>query len=68
MPARIVAAFFFLAGTLSGCAGRRISAPPREPRFWNACHESIPANEDGFRHFLCTDLHNKQWEILVRKG
>ena len=64
-------AVFFLAGTLSGCAGRRSSpAPvPQAPRFWHGCEQTIPAKADGFEHFVCTDVHDRQWEILVvRKG
>jgi len=69
-PATTLAAFFFVAGTLlSGCAGARrpaTSLPRQEPRFWHGCYATA-AKPDGFWHFVCTDVHNKQYEVLVRK-
>jgi len=69
VPANISAGFFFLAGFLySGCASRRSSpAPaPQAPRFWHGCEETIPARADGFQHFVCRDLHEHRWEVLLR--
>ena len=55
---------------LSACAGRRIPQSdqlPQEQRLWNSCEETIPANADGFQHFVCADVHSKRWEVLIRK-
>src|SRR5260221_3220115 len=72
VPASARALFFLLAGTLSlsACAGRRIPQSdqlPQEQRLWNSCEETIPANADGFQHFVCADVHSKRWEVLIRK-
>ena len=71
--ASIFAGFVFLAGFLwSGCSAsmrRPAAAVPQAPRFWHGCEQTIPAKADGFEHFVCTDVHDRQWEILVvRKG
>jgi hypothetical protein len=67
VPACIFAAVFFLAGTLTGCAGRQVPHATQPKRFWRDCQENIPARSDGFQHFVCTDIHDRQWEVLVRR-
>lgn len=59
-----------LAGLLLSCAGRR--AAPQAPHqversFWTGCQETIPAKADGFQHFVCRDVRERHWEVLVRK-
>ena len=60
-----------LAGKLiAGCAGRQIPRSdriPEEQHFWHGCQEVVPANEDGFQHFICIDVHSKRWEVLIRR-
>lgn len=58
----------YAAGIVSGCAGRGIphSDPPEE-HFWHDCQETIPAKPDGFQHFVCTDMKDRHWEVLVRR-
>lgn len=73
VPASARALLFLLAGTLSvsGCAARRVTPSDRIPAgqpFWNGgCQETVPVNPDGFQHFVCADVHNGQWELLVRR-
>jgi hypothetical protein len=70
VTSRHARALLFLVVPLSfGCAGRahvrdRI---PAEQTFWNGCQETVPANADGFQHFVCADVRNKQWEVLIRR-
>ncbi len=71
VPASIFTAVLLLAGTLSGCGARRTPHSDRIPeteRFWERCQENVPANPDGFQHFICTDVKKRQWEVLIRKG
>ncbi len=56
----------FIVIVLFGCAGRPIArAGDQAPRFWHGCQQTIPAKPDGFQHFVCRDVHDRQWEVLV---
>lgn len=60
-----------LAIVLLGCSAHRTAAPrplPQGDKFWNGCEPVVPANEDGFQHFVCTDVEHKEWEVLLRRG
>jgi hypothetical protein len=66
----ILAAALLLAGLGCGCAVRRVPAPdtvPQEQKYWQDCQETVPAEADGFQHFVCTDVKAKRWEVLVRR-
>jgi len=64
----LYAVLVFMVIVLFGCAGRPIArAAPQAPRFWQGCEQTTPAKPDGFQHFLCRDVRDKQWEVLVRK-
>jgi hypothetical protein len=52
----------------AGCA-RHVPRSDRIPdtqNFWHGCISVAPAKPDGFQHFICTDVHDQQWEILVK--
>ena len=66
IEALLVLTILFLAFFLPGCAARQARAETPRPKFWNGCQETTPAIADGFQHFVCLDVHNKQWEVLVR--
>lgn len=61
-----VVALLFLF--LSGCAGRpapHANAP--QQKFWHDCQETVPAKPDGFQHFICRDVKDRRWDVLVRR-
>ncbi len=64
---RIFLSVVFLAGTLSGCAGRQAPRSNSQEKFWNRCFEIVPAKPDGFQHFTCSDLKDRRWEVLVKR-
>jgi len=54
----------------SGCAARKPPASDRIPEtktFWHGCQETVPANADGFQHFICIDYKNQRYEVLIRR-
>ena len=71
MPAGKIAQGILLAGTLLvvGCAARRPASDQihETKTFWNGCTETVPANPDGFQHFVCIDVNKHRWEVLLRR-
>jgi hypothetical protein len=69
LPDCMFAGVFFFAGTLLSCAARQPvhHQDPPQQNFWHDCQQTIPANPDGFFHFVCTDTKSRRWEILVRR-
>lgn len=58
---------------LSGCGARGARAHVRDripaeqsQKFWTDCQQTVAANNDGFKHFVCHDTKGKQWEVLCR--
>ena len=59
--------FAFSAGLsfiLFGCAAQK--PVHHESHFWHGCQETILAKPDGFQHFTCFDVKDKQWEVQVK--
>ncbi len=69
MPAKIFALTFFIAGTLSGCGAGRLPLSKQTPheKFWHDCQGVILAKPDGFQHFICRDVKDRRWEVLIRR-
>lgn len=67
----IVLAVLLASFLLPGCAVRHAHQAKPDPRprekFWQSCQETVPAIADGFQHFDCIDVRNKQYEVLVRQ-
>lgn len=51
---------------LSGCAAKHVTAPKEQQRFFQTCSETTQAKADGYKHFTCTDVAGKLWEVKVK--
>ena len=48
---------------LAGCAAQKT---PHANSFWQTCEETVPAQPDGYQHFVCANRQGKQWEVLIK--